>query len=136
LILVDTNVLVDVFSMDPVWQSLSLSALEQAFARDEVAINDIVYAELAPGYDSMADLDDVIARARLSKASMPKAALFLAGKTFERYRRARGTKTNVLPDFFIGAHAAVTDSILLTRDTKRVRTYFPTVRLMSPQDDT
>lgn len=133
MILVDTNVIIDVLGGDPQWGAASAAALESAASRDELAIDEIVFAELAPGYDDMGKLEAAVATLRLSFAPIPKLGLFLAGQAFRRYRRSGGSKTNVLADFFIGAHAAVTRSVLLTRDSHRISTYFPTVSLVTPK---
>jgi len=132
LILVDTNVLVDLISDDPVWAEWSQRHLALAAAQDEIAINDIVYAELSVGYPTIEELDTMIRDAGLISSAIPRAALFLAGKAFQRYRAAGETKTGVLPDFFIGAHAVVSDSALITRDAARYRAYFPGITLIAP----
>jgi predicted nucleic acid-binding protein len=125
MILADTNVLVDVVDNDPNWADWSQRQLEAAAASDELAINAVVYAELSVGYRRIRDLDAMLAAAGIVVTPIPRPALFLAGKAFQRYRRAGGTKTGVLADFFIGAHAVIEDAALLTRDTSRYRTYFP-----------
>jgi len=132
LILVDTNVLLDLVTNDPRWAGWSQEQLDFAAARDEVAINDIVYADLSTGYSRIEELDQLIRGTKLISAPIPRAALFLAGKAFRRYRSAGGTKTGVLPDFFLGAHAVVSQSALITRDTGRYRTYFPAITLIAP----
>jgi predicted nucleic acid-binding protein len=132
LILVDTNVLVDIVSDDPLWAEWSQRHLTIAAAQDEVAINDIVYAELSVRYATIEELDAMIREARLVSASIPRPALFLAGKAFHRYRSAGGKRTGVLPDFFLGAHAVVSDCVLMTRDAARYRTYFPGIMLIAP----
>jgi hypothetical protein len=132
LILVDTNVLVDVVTDDPLWAEWSLRQLTLAAARDDLAINDIVYAELSVGYATIEELDAMISEASLVSAVIPRLALFLAGKAFQRYRSAGGIRTGVLPDFFIGAHAVISDSLLITRDAARYRTYFPGIMLIAP----
>jgi len=132
LILVDTNVLVDVVSDDPLWAEWSQRQLERAAAQDELGINDIVYAELSVRYATIEELDAMIREASLISAAIPPPALFLAGKAFQRYRSAGGVKTGVLPDFFIGAHAVISDSLLITRDAARYRTYFPGIMLIAP----
>jgi predicted nucleic acid-binding protein len=133
LIFVDTNVLLDVLQDDSTWGTWSLQALESAGARDALAINPVIYAELSIAFVRIEELEQVLADAALTVEPIPREALFLAGKAFLRYRKQQGTKTNVLPDFFIGAHAAVTGSPILTRDVERYRTYFPTVSLLAPQ---
>jgi predicted nucleic acid-binding protein len=132
VILVDTNVLIDVVENDPHWADWSQRQLEAAAASDELAINAVVYAELSVGYQRIHDLDGMIAQARIKLIPIPRAALFLAGKAFQRYRHAGGTKTGVLPDFFIGAHAVITEAALITRDIRRYRAYFPGISLIAP----
>jgi predicted nucleic acid-binding protein len=129
---VDTSVLLDMLGPDPVWETWSKLAFRMACARDAVAVSDIVYAEISPGFDSVADVDAAIEALGITVAAPPRPALFLAGQAFREYRRQRGAKSSVLPDFLIGAHAAVDGAILLTRDVKRIKTYFPTVELISP----
>jgi predicted nucleic acid-binding protein len=124
LILIDTNVLVDLVTDDPLWAEWSQHQLDIAAIQDELAINDVVYAELSVRYARIEELDAMIRGARLVNATMPHPALFLAGKAFQRYRSAGGTRTRVLPDFFLGAHAVVSDCVLITRDAARYRTYF------------
>ena len=132
MILVDTNVLVDIVSDDPVWAEWSERHLALAAAQDELAINDIIYAELSVRYPTIEELDAMVDAAGLVSATIPRPALFLAGKAFQRYRSAGGVKTGVLPDFFIGAHAAISGSALVTRDSGRYRTYFPGITLIAP----
>jgi predicted nucleic acid-binding protein len=132
LILVDTNVLLDLVTDDPVWAAWSQQQLDFASTQDQLAINDIVYAELSIGYRRIEQLDAMIAAAGLVNAVIPRPALFLAGNAFQRYRSAGGRKTGVLPDFFIGAHAVVADTMLITRDAVRYRSYFPGIMLMAP----
>lgn len=130
--LVDTNVLLDLVTADPHWADWSIAALEAASLQGSLFINDVVYAELSVRYERIELLDEFIGRAGLEMVGLPRPALFLAGKVFARYRRAGGIRSGVLPDFFIGAHAAVARLPLLTRDEGRYRTYFPTVELISP----
>lgn len=132
MVLVDTNVLLDVFEDDPRWASWSQEQLESAALADQLMINAVIYAELSVAFARIEELEEVITQAALSVESIPREALFLAGKAFVDYRRRQGAKHGVLPDFFIGAHAAVVGCGLLTRDVGRYRTYFPTVRLISP----
>jgi predicted nucleic acid-binding protein len=106
--------------------------LDLAAARDEIAINDIVYAELSVRYRTIEALDQMLRGAGLVSAPIPRPALFLAGKAFQRYRAAGGIRTGVLPDFFIGAHAVISGSPLITRDSGRYRTYFPGIILITP----
>ena len=132
MILVDTNVLLDLVTNDRRWAAWSQQQLERAGAQDELAINAIVYAELSIGYARIEELEAMIAAAGLVIAEIPRPALFLAGKTFRRYRAAGGTRTGVLPDFFLGAHAVISNSALLSRDAARYRSYFPGIRLFAP----
>ena len=131
--LVDTNVLLDVVTDDPVWARWSLGQLDAAALKGPLAINAIVYAELSVRFERIEDLDGVVQQAGLSMETMPRAALFLAGKAFLRYRSSGGARTGVLPDFFIGAHAAIESVPLLTRDARRYRTYFPSLVLITPE---
>lgn len=130
--LVDTNVLLDLVTDDRVWADWSIEQLELASVLGPLFINDVVYAELSIRYERIEALDAFVDQAGLKFTPFPRAALFLAGKAFARYRRGGGTRTGVLPDFFIGAHAAIQNLPLLTRDVARYRSYFPTVTLISP----
>ncbi|WP_426239538.1 type II toxin-antitoxin system VapC family toxin [Pararhizobium sp. DWP1-1-3] len=130
--LVDTNILLDVVTDDPDWADWSIEQLETAALRGPLLINDVVYAELAVRYERIERLEAFLSEAGIELAAMPRPALFLAGKVFQKYRKAGGSRAGVLPDFFIGAHAAVDRLDLLTRDTGRYRTYFPTVKLIAP----
>ena len=132
--LVDTNILLDLVTNDTVWVDWSQRQLEAAAVRGAVLINDVVYAELAVGFLRVEEVDAVLSAAQVEMTAMPREALFLAGKVFQRYRAGGGTRSGVLPDFFIGAHAAVAQLPLLTRDVRRYRTYFPTVQLIAPTD--
>lgn len=129
---VDTNVLLDLVTNDPAFSAWSLGQLEAASLRGPMVVNDVVYAELSVRYASKERLDAFIAEAELRHEPVPREALFLAGKVFRQYRKAGGQRAGVLPDFFIGAHAAVQGIPLLTRDVGRYRTYFPTVDLIEP----
>jgi predicted nucleic acid-binding protein len=132
MLLVDTNVLVDVLADEQSWAEWSIAQLRAQSQLHELAINPIIYSELSLMYDSLEALDDVIQAMRLKYLEVPREALFLAGKAFAKYRREGGAKHNVLPDFFIGAHAAIERCAILTRDAARYRTYFPTVKLVMP----
>jgi predicted nucleic acid-binding protein len=129
---VDTNVLLDLVTDDPNWADWSIAQLEAASLNGPLLINDAVYAELAARYARIEDVDAFLEAAGLEMVAMPRAALFLAGKVFAQYRRSGGVRAGVLPDFFIGAHAAVVRLPLLTRDIARYRTYFPSLRLIAP----
>jgi predicted nucleic acid-binding protein len=132
--LVDANVLLDLVTDDPAWSAWSQARLEEAALGGPVAINDVVYAEISTRYARIEDLDSMLAEAMIRIAPMPRSALFLAGKAFLRHRAAGGARTGALPDFFIGAHAAVEGWPLLTRDARRCRTYFPGVRVIAPSE--
>ena len=129
---IDTNVLLDLSLDDPGHAAWSQAQLETAKLRGPLLIVDAVYAELSVGYDRAEDVDAFVAAAELRRVSMPTEALFLAGKAFLAYRRRGGSRSGVMPDFFIGAVAAVRRIPLLTRDAARYRTYFPTVDLIAP----
>lgn len=130
--LVDTNILLDLTGRDPTWAAWSERALETAAARGPLLVNDVIFAELSIGFDRLEDCIGFLALLQAESLPIPPEALFLAGKAFLAYRRRGGTRTGVLPDFFIGAHAAVAGLPLLTRDPRRYRSVFPTVRLVSP----
>jgi predicted nucleic acid-binding protein len=132
MLLVDTNVLIDVLEDDPQWAAWSLAQLRAQSQIHALAINPIIYAELSLAFDRYEELDAVVARLELQLLEMPRPALFLAGKAFIRYRGQGGTRTNVLPDFFIGAHAAVAQMAVLTRDAAQYQTYFPSIALVTP----
>jgi predicted nucleic acid-binding protein len=131
--LVDTNVLLDLVTDHPEWSDWSLARLEEAALAGPILINGVIYAETSIRYSRIEDLDAMLAEARIELAPVPRSALFLAGKAFQRYRIAGGTRTGLLPDFFVGAHASIEGWPLLTRDTGRYRTYFPKLRLISPE---
>lgn len=130
--LIDTNILLDLLTDDPVWSDWSSEALHAARAAGPLMIDEIVYAELSVRFETILDLDTFLATTELDLAGTPRAALFLAGKAFRQYRAAGGARTGVLPDFFIGAHAAVLRIPLLTRDARRYRRYFPNLALIAP----
>ena len=132
MLLVDTNVLVDVLENDPDWADWSIGQLRAQSQIHPLAINPVIYAELSLTFSTVKALDDTLDKLGLAIMELPRPALFLAGKAFMRYRRAGGKKSNVLADFFIGAHAAVIGCPLLTRDTKRYQRYFPSVKLITP----
>ncbi len=131
-ILVDANVLLDVMTDDPQWYAWSAERLDACAANTELCINPIVYAEVSVGFARIEELDDALPPDAFTRLALPWEAGFLAGKAFVRYRRAKGSRTSPLPNFFIGAHAAIDGMALLTRDAKRYRTYFPTLQLVCP----
>jgi hypothetical protein len=132
VILVDTNVLLDLLTADPTWSGWSERQLEAARLRGAIAINEVVYAELSVRARRMEDIDAALQGLEIDVLATPRAALFMAGKVFARYRERGGARSGVLPDFFIGAHAAVAGLPLLTRDARRLGFYFPTVQLITP----
>ena len=132
MILVDTNVLLDVLEEDSRWAAWSQDRLDAASITDTLAINPIIYSELSMAFARIEELEAVIVDAAFTVEAIPREALFLAGKAFLRYRRSRGTKRSVLPDFYIGAHAAVMQWPILTRDVSLYQTYYPTVPLITP----
>lgn len=131
-VLVDACVILDVFLNDPVWADWSEARLEELGEQRRLFINPVVYTEVSIGFESIETLEAALHRGGFEMLEMPREALFLAGKVFLRYHRNRGVKTSPLPDFYIGAHGAVLEMDLLTRDVARYRTYFPTLRLISP----
>jgi predicted nucleic acid-binding protein len=131
--LVDSNVLLDIFTKDSKWWGWSLMRLEEAALHGPLLINDAIYAETSVRYRSIDDFDATLMRVGVTVAPIPRLALFLAGKAFTQYRNAGGNRTGVLPDFFIGAHATVESMPLLTRDARRYRHYFPKVILIAPE---
>jgi predicted nucleic acid-binding protein len=130
--LVDTNILLDLITNDPVWADWSQRQLEKAALVGSVFANDVVYAELSARFARIEDLDQLLEEALIEVARTPRPALFLAGKAFRQYRAAGGVRTGVRSDFFRGAHAAVAGWSLLTRDARRYRNHFPGVRLIMP----
>ena len=132
MILVDTNVILDLVENDPVWADWSQQQLEAASLQATLCINSVIYAELSIAFDAIEELESMLIQGEIHLEPIPREALFLAGKTLVSYRRKEGRKTGVLPDFFIGAHAAVAGLPLLTRDTSRYATYFPTLELITP----
>ena len=131
--LVDSNVLLDIATRDPEWFTWSSQALENVANDSPLAINALIYAEVSISYQRVEDLEEAIPFETFRREPLPYEAAFLAGKAFLRYRRRGGARTSPLPDFFIGAHAAVAGLRLLTRDARRYRSYFPTVELIAPE---
>ena len=132
MLLVDTNVLVDVLENDPEWADWSIGQLRAQSKIHRLAINPIIYFELSLTFSTVEALDQAVRNMGLALIEVPRPALFLAGKAFVRYRRQGGRKNNVLADFFVGAHAAVSRYPLLTRDTRRYTSYFSDVALIAP----
>jgi predicted nucleic acid-binding protein len=132
--LVDSNVLLDILTEDPVWLDWSSNALAEAAEAGPLFINPIIYAEVSIRFTTVEALEQALPYQDYRREPIPWEAAFLAGKVFLDYRRNKGTKSTTLPDFFIGAHAAIADIDLLTRDVGRYRTYFPRLPLVAPSD--
>ena len=130
--LVDSNVILDLVSNDPTWADWSEKMLCHYEQKGPLFINPIIYSEVSIGFERIEVLDRVLTDCYFEWLELPREALFLAGKAFLQYRRQQGSKTSPLPDFFIGAQAAVQQLSLLTRDRGRYRSYFPTIELISP----
>jgi hypothetical protein len=130
--LVDSNVVLDIADEDAEWLDWSSAMLAKAAERGPVVINPIIYGEVSTRYDGIEALDDALPLDFYVRAPLPWEAAFLAAKAFRHYRRRGGTRSSTLPDFFIGAHAAVTGMTLLTRDARRYRAYFPKLRIIAP----
>ena len=133
MVLVDSSVLLDIFTDDPLWRPWSVAALRDARASGFIGINQLIYAETSLAFDSASELDRELDTLLLERLQLPFEAGFGAGRAFLKYRRAGGARSSPMPDFYIGAHAALGGLTLLTRDTRRYRTYFPSVALISPQ---
>lgn len=131
-VLVDSNVILDVVTGDPQWGAWSKGALEREVDRSVLVINPLIYAEVSIDFHDVEDLERAVPYQMFLREALPYAAAFLAGKAFRNYRRRGGARTAPMPDFYIGAHAAVRGYRLLTRDAARYRTYFPTVELIAP----
>ena len=131
-ILIDSNVTLDLFEKDSDWAEWSETMLHQHSYTHTMYINPIVYSEISIGFKRIEELENALSGCGFELIQIPKEALFLAGKTYLEYRKRKGTKLSLLPDFFIGAHAAVDKLELMTRDTPRYKSYFPTVKLISP----
>jgi len=131
-VLVDSNVILDVFLDDPNWAEWSESALEKFSSMTKLFINSVVYSEVSIGFERIEELESAMLRSGFQMLEIPKEALFLAEKSFLKYRKNKGIRRSPLPDFYIGAQAAIFEMKLITRDVSRFRTYFPTVQLISP----
>jgi len=131
-VLVDSNIILDVFLNDEKWADWSESKLEECSEHVPLYINSVIYSEISIGFTLIEDLESAISKAGFQMLEIPKEALFLAGKAYIQYRRKKGIKITPLPDFFIGAQAAILSLDLLTRNISRYQTYFPTVKLIAP----
>jgi hypothetical protein len=132
MILVDSNIIFDVWDRDPAWSAWSIQQLRSLSSHHGLAINMVIYAEVSTRFSTQARLDEQLADLGFIVLDIPREAAFLAGKAFVQYRLQGGTKRGVLPDFFIGAHAQALGCALLTRDTRNYASYFPTLRLITP----
>lgn len=132
-ILVDSNIILDVFLDDPNWAEWSESKLAKLSLTTKLFINSVVYSEVSIGFQRIEELEFALNQSGFQMLEIPKEALFLAGKAYLTYRKNKGRKRSPLPDFYIGAQAAILKLDLLTRDPSRYRTYFPTVQLISPK---
>jgi predicted nucleic acid-binding protein len=132
-VLVDSNVLLDIFTEDKDWLPWSTEKIAEHAENDVLAINPIIYAEVSLQFSRIEDLDDALSD--FSRLSLPWEAGFLAGRSFLQYRQRGGARRSPLPDFYIGAHASISGLTLLTRDPERYRTYFPRLAIISPQPD-
>lgn len=130
--LIDSNILLDIFTQDEEWFDWSASMVKAAADAGALYINPIIYAEVSVGFDRIEDLDEALPAAYCRRADLPWNAGFLAGHAYRQYRRGGGVRRSPLSDFYIGAHAAVAGLTLLTRDARRYRSYFPSVRLIAP----
>ena len=131
--LVDSCVLLDLFTNDPAWADWSESILEKCSRKNTLYINAIIYAEISVGFNKIEEVESALGQLGIEWLEIPRQALFLAGKAFLNYRKNKGTKISPLPDFFIGAHAAISHFNLITRDVTKYRQYFPQVKLITPE---
>jgi predicted nucleic acid-binding protein len=131
-VLVDSNVIIDVATVDPVWSAWSEPTLRRLADETYLVINPLIYAEVGVRYGTPQELEEVLPSRVFRRDPLPYDAAFLAGKAFRRYRQRGGTRASPMPDFYIGAHAAVCEYRLLTRDPRRYRGYFPTIELITP----
>ena len=132
-VLIDSCVLLYLFTDDPTWAEWSESVLEKYSLTNALYINSMVYTELSMAFKKIEELESAIDALSLKVLEMPREALFLTGKVFLKYRKNKGVKTSPLPDFFIGAHASVSQFDLITRDLSKYKTYFPQVKLIHPE---
>lgn len=131
-VLVDSNVILDIVNEDLEWFSWSATQLEMLAETHVLIINPIIYSEVSAGFDRIEELDAALPEDHLRREPLPWEAGFLAGKCFVNYRRSGGARRSPLPDFYIGAHAAISGYILLTRDERRYKTYFPNLKVLAP----
>jgi predicted nucleic acid-binding protein len=132
-IMVDSNILIDIFNEDQHWFSWSSKIIEQYAEQSQFVINPIIYAEISVAFKKIEELEDALPAQYFNRESIPMEAAFLVGKVYSQYRKSGGKRNSSLPDFFIGAHAAVRGMRLITRDISRYKTYFPDLQLISPE---
>jgi len=132
-LIVDSNIILDIFLDDPNWADWSESALANYSVSTPLYINPIVYSEVSIGFEKIEELESALNKGGFQMLEIPKEALFLAGKAFQKYRKGKGIKSSPLPGFYIGAQAAILDIDLITRDVSRYRTYFPSIKIISPK---
>lgn len=132
MVLIDSNIILDIFTEDSNWFDWSSNALAQCANNNQVAINPIIYAEISVRYNRLEDLEEALPSSFFQRVSLPWEAGFLAGKCFLRYKQNGGVRRSPLPDFYIGAHAVISKMTILTRDASRYRTYFPNLKIIAP----
>ncbi len=133
-VLVDSCILLDLFTDDPIWGDWSENILNKYSQTNSLFINSIVYTEISIGFTHIEEVEKALSELDIKVLEMPREALFLTGKVFLKYRRNKGTKTSPLPDFFIGAHASVSKLAVITRDSAKYKTYYPQVKLIHPDN--
>ncbi len=131
-ILIDSNVILDIFTNDKNWCDWSIETLAEYSNDYSLCINPVIYSEISIGFDEIETLENAINTMHLKYLNIPKEALFLAGKVFLKYKKQKGLRLSTLPDFYIGAHAAVNKISLITRDKRKIKSYFPTVNIINP----
>lgn len=131
-VLIDSCVLLDLFTNDPEWADWSENILEIYGQRNSLYINTVIYSEVSIGFRMIEELDGALDMAGIKVLELPREALFLAGKAYLKYRKRKGIKHSTLPDFYIGAHALISELSLITRDTSRYNSYFPELKLITP----
>jgi len=131
-VLVDSNIILDIFLNDPIWADWSETILEEYILHTTLYINSIIYSEISISFELIEDLESAITKAGFQMLEIPREALFLAGKVYFKYKRRKGVKRTPMPDFYIGAQAAVLNLDLITRDVSRYRSYFPTIKFITP----
>jgi predicted nucleic acid-binding protein len=133
VILVDSNILLDIFTEDPNWFEWSASTLSEYKSHDRLAINQLIYAEVSSHFENAEEVEQALPSAIFERVNIPWEAAFLAGRCFIEYKARGGARTSPLPDFYIGGHAAIAGITVMTRDPRRFRTYFPQVKLICPE---